>query len=468
MRCERPERHWVRKLAAGAGQVAALSLAAFLVLSLTGRPLPAAPSPADGHGAAATARGTAPASPSSTSTTSDSTTTTTTGAESPELGPAHPEAIPDTTTTTGPTTSTSTMPTLSSQPAGVIGASGTSLTLNGAPYTFVGVNAYEIATDWGVNEGCGGDETQAQLDQLFSGLPPNSLVRFWAFQATMATNVDTGRIDWAPLDRVFDTAAAYHERLVVVATDQGGTCDGGQWQDSAWYEGGFMDPNADVVNGVNLTPLSYWQYLQDLVTRYRSSPALGMWEPISEAEASTCPPQDEPSNCSGNQTCPDETTAAQALRYFFDTVGAEIHSLDPQHLVEDGLLGGGQCGTSGTDYEYVSESPGIDVLSVHDYYGAAAMGGDQWNGMAVRFSQAQAVGKPIITGEVGIQAGTASGCTTLSQRVSEFEAKEQAQFQAGDSGLMVWDWVPAATSDCAYDTFPGDPLMGLIAQGPVS
>ena len=349
---------------------------------------------------------------------------------------------------------------------GTIGASGTNLVLDGNPYTFTGVNAYEIATDWGVNAGCGGEETQAQLNELFSGLAPNSLVRFWAFQGSMATNVDTGQLDWAPIDRVFDTAAAHEQRLIVVISDQGGTCDGGQWQDPTWYEGGFMDAHADMDNGVNLTPLSYWQYLQDLVARYRNSPALGMWEPISEPEASTCPAQDEPDNCSGNQTCPDEAAAASALRNFFDVVGAEIHTLDPNHLVESGTLGSGQCGTSGSDYAYVSASPGIDVLSVHDYYGAAAMGGDQWNGMAVRFSQAKDVDKPIVTGEVGIQAGDGAGCTTLADRVTQFAGKEQAQLQAGSSGLLVWDWEPQPSSDCAYDTFPGDPLMSLVAQGP--
>lgn len=461
----RGNRHWTWGLVAGGGQLAALGLTAGLVLSLAGQPLPAA-SAADGHGRAAGPTGTESSSLKTTTTTTTSipTTTTTPPAETRTPLAAQAKDAPRTTTTT----TTTTTPTPTSAPAGIIGASGTSLTLNGAPYTFVGVNAYEIATDWGVNEGCGGDETQAQLDQLFSSLPPNSLVRFWAFQGTMATNIDTGQLDWAPLDRVFATAAAYHERLIVVATDQGGTCDGNHWQDPAWYEGGFMQPYPDIYNGVNVTPLSYWQYLIDLVTRYRSSPALGMWEPISEAEASTCPPQDEPDSCSGNQTCPDETAAAQALRYFFDTVGAEIHALDPEHLVEDGLLGGGQCGSSGSDYEYVSESPGIDVLSVHDYYGAASMGGDQWNGMAVRFSQAQAAGKPIIAGEVGLQAGAGPGCTTLPQRVSDFAAKEQAQFQGGSSGLLVWDWVPQPTSDCAYDTFPGDPLMALIATGPLS
>ena len=132
--------------------------------------------------------------------------------------------------------------------------------------------------------------------------------------------------------------------------------------------------------GSGFTPLSYWDYMNELVSRYAVSPALGMWEPMSEAEASTCSAPYEGPTCEGHQTCPNEAVAARALKYFFTTVGAQIHSLDPEHLVEAGLLGGGQCGTAGTDYQSVGASPGIDVLSVHDYYGSEPLGGDQWNG----------------------------------------------------------------------------------------
>ena len=343
----------------------------------------------------------------------------------------------------------------------IISASGTSLVLNGSAYRFTGVDAYEIGTEWGVNTGCGTEVPVAQLDQLFASLPPNSLVRFWAFQGTIATNVVTHQLDWRPLDRVFAEATLHHQRLIPVITDQSGDCDGGNWKGPQWYDGGFTqvsdDPSTAATQGP--TPLSFWTYMQDIVNRYKSSPALGMWEPISEAEASTCPPQDEPSNCQGHQTCPDEATAAHALRYFFDTVGAEIHALDPDHLVESGLLGGGQCGTSGSDYEYVSASPGIDVLSYHDYYGQARLGGDQWNGLSVRFHQAAALGKPIIGGEVGLAAGAGPGCPSDAARNAVLSAKERAQFRAGSSGVLVWDWVPTLTQTCSFDVGPTDPIL---------
>ncbi len=348
-----------------------------------------------------------------------------------------------------------------------IGVSNGHLILEGQPYRFTGVDAYELATDWGADSGCGGMETDAQLDDLFSSLAPNSLVRIWAFQGSMATDVHTHALDWAPLDRVFAAAAAYHQRLIVALTDQGGTCDGDVWQGPSWYEGGFMDvfDTTATTDGQGLTPLSYWDYLQAIVNRYKSSPALGMWEPVSEPEASTCTGNYEPQTCWGHNVCVNETVAAQALRHFFDVVGGEIHLLDPTHLVESGTIGGGQCGTAGIDYQYVSASPGIDVLSYHDYYAGTPMGGDQWNGLAVRFAQAAALDKPIIGGEVGEQAGPGSGCLGLAQRATDFSAKLRTQMQAGSAGLLAWDWLPSPSSTCTTDTYPGDPLMKIVDSG---
>jgi mannan endo-1,4-beta-mannosidase len=338
----------------------------------------------------------------------------------------------------------------------LIQSSGTNLYLNGSVYRFVGVDAYEIATQWGSDYGCGGEMSNVQLNQLFASLPPNSLVRFWAFQGTMAINPSTDQLNWGPIDRVFAAAAAYHQRLIPVLTDQGGTCDGDHWQDPSWYEGGFKSDfaNSTTSNGGGSTPLSYWTYMQDIVNRYKNSPALGMWEPISEAEASDCLP-----GCGGHPICSNETVAAQALRFFFDSVGTEIHTLDPNHLVESGLLGGGQCGIVNGDYQYVSASPGIDVLSYHDYYETSPPGSPNWTSIDTRIVQAMALNKPIIAGEVGIQAGAGPGCMSLGARNADLSAKGQALAQAGGSGSLVWDWTPDVASVCSYDVGPNDPAM---------
>ena len=352
-----------------------------------------------------------------------------------------------------------------------ITAQGQSLEIGGVPSKFTGFNAYQLATDWGTNVGCGTMATPDQIDAFFASLRPNSLVRFWAFQGAFGTDIHTHQIDWQPLDNIFYSAARHHVYLIPVISDQAGTCDGGTWQDPAWYSGGFRDvydsPNDS--DGRGLTPVSYWDYMNDLVSRYADSPAIGMWEPMSEAEASTCPAADQPSNCAGNQTCPDETAAASALKYFFTTVGDQIHYLDPRHLVEGGFLGGGQCGTNWHDYGLVGSSPGIDVLSVHDYYGAAPMGGDQWNGIAERFAEAESLNKPIITGEAGMLAGVGqSGCVSLQQRATYMTSKMSAQFAAGDSAFLVWDWILDPLGPCNTNTGPTDPsLLNSIASGPL-
>ena len=119
-----------------------------------------------------------------------------------------------------------------------ITAQGQNLEIGGAPTKFTGYNAYQLATDWGINAGCGGMATTAQIDTFFSTLRPDSLVRFWAWQGTKAIDVHTGQIDWAPLDNVFYEAAKYHVYLIPVIAGQSGSCDAGQWQDPAWYSGG--------------------------------------------------------------------------------------------------------------------------------------------------------------------------------------------------------------------------------------
>ena len=376
-----------------------------------------------------------------------------------------PKAIPSTsTTTTTVATSTAATPLLSkSAPSGVIGESDGHLTLNGQPYTVVGVNAYELGTDWGTNAGCGLMLSDQQLDSFFASLPPHSLIRFWAYEGTIGTNVHTGEIDWAPLDRVFAAAAAEGQLLIPVLGDQGGSCDGDQWQDPAWYDGGFMQDFNDPALGQGATPLSYWDYMRAIVQRYEDSPALGMWEPISEADPETCPVQDEPGNCGGNTICADESAAAQSLRQFFDTVGGEIHALDPNHLVEEGLVSNGQCGTEGSDWTYVSESPGLDVLSYHDYSDITDyLSGDATNGLAVRLQEAARIGKPIIGGELGTAGGVGPGCPSDIERTSELTAKIIAQIQAGSSGVLAWNWVPQLITACGYDIGPGDPLLAAL------
>src|SRR5258708_5922319 len=73
-----------------------------------------------------------------------------------------------------------------------VSAIGTQLYLNGKPFKFTGFNNYSLATLWGTNAGCGGQNNDP--DGFFSSLRPDSVVRMWAFQGSMATNVQTKQI----------------------------------------------------------------------------------------------------------------------------------------------------------------------------------------------------------------------------------------------------------------------------------
>ena len=336
-------------------------------------------------------------------------------------------------TTTTPTTTT---PTTTTIPA------------NSPARPFVGLNAYELATDYGVNNGCGSD-IHTSTDAFFASLPTGTVVRFWAMQpfgTASANTANPGSLTWGPLDNVFATAAKYGDKLIPVLGNQWGDCDGvneapGVQLGQAFYSGGYTSNTSE-------GPLPYWQWVKDIVARYASSPAVYAWEPINEP-----------------QVC--DVTEAQAttdLTSFFTAVGGEIHALAPGSKVESGFLGTGTCGLENGDYQTVGASPGLDILTYHDYYAAtAAVGGDQYNGIAVRVAQAKALGKPIIAGEMGIEAGT-SCSVSLTQRAADYSAKISAQSALGVTGFMFWDWYPAPTSSCVYENLQaGDPALALLA-----
>ena len=357
---------------------------------------------------------------------------------------------------------------ITAAPAGatapVLDTSGTSLTLGGVPQTFTGYVAYSLATDWGVNRGCGGMFSDDAMNSFFASLPPNSLVRFDAFQGALGVNTTTGAIDFTGLDRVFAAAEANNVTLIPVLANQWGGCDDGRYKDLTWYQRAYAQvPSASLAAtaGLPALPLSYKAWVTAVVSRYSSSPALGMWEPVGEAEAGTCPTDYLSNSCAGHTSCPNQTTAETALYNFFTTIGTQIRQIDPQHLIEDGLLGGGQCGTGGSNYQKVAASSGIDVTSVHDYHGSSSFGGDVYNGVSVRLKQANAINKPLITGESGLtaQSDGSSGCISTTDRAPLLESKAAAQLAAGVDAFVVWNFEPNPIPGCSYAVLAGDPLI---------
>ncbi|MEP7167092.1 MAG: cellulase family glycosylhydrolase [Candidatus Woesebacteria bacterium] len=345
-----------------------------------------------------------------------------------------------------------------------ISANGTKLYVNGEQYQFTGVNAFHLGSLSGTNAGCGGEEKD--LTKFFSTLRLNSVVRTWAFQGGIATNVQTKQTDWSGLDRVVQAASQSGIKLILTLGEQAGTCDDGRWKDRSWYESGFAQIQSDLKNG--LTPLSYLDYVRQVVSRYKDSTAIAMWEPINEPIAADCTGA-KGTSCFAKQTCTDEAAATKALRHFFDTVGGAIKTIDKNHLVSSGVIGDGQCGAIYEDYAYIHQSPGIDVASYHDYgRETQAMPGDQWNGLQKRLTQMKQIGKPLIVGEVGMLAmDNSKQCMSYIERRDLLKAKMDAQFAAGIAGFIPWDLTNSTSKICNYDIVANDPTQTLLREYPV-
>jgi hypothetical protein len=162
-----------------------------------------------------------------------------------------------------------------------------------------------------------------------------------------------------------------------------------------------------------------------------------------------------------DRTCPAD--AASVLRRFVDDTGALVRSLDASTPITAGLTGGGQCGTQGDEYRDIAASPYVDIVQYHDY-GAdgVPLPGDRWNGLERRLTQASEVGKPLLMGEIGQNAGS---CSTLDHRAANIETKVAGQRAAGTAGFLLWAFVPdPRPGDCTFDIGYDDPLWSTVTR----
>lgn len=333
-------------------------------------------------------------------------------------------------------------------PGNRMGISGMLLTLDGQPWWPVGINAYQLGTDWRVNGGCG---AQVDLDAYFGALPPDTLTRVDAYSSFVVDKA-TGGLNFEPLDAVFDAAARHHQLLITVLAGSEGACEIGGYKNNAWFTG---DWRTAVLPG---EPMSFADWIDTAVSRWGGSPAAAAWTPVGEPEPSNCGSLD----CDWRaRECP--ANAAKVLRQFIDEVGARIRRHDPDALLWGGRAGGGQCGAAGDDYGYVGASPGLDVLEYHDYEVGHELPGDPVNGLGRRLQQAAELDKPLVVAELGVNAGA---CMPLQHR-AELVSRTASELRgAGAAGLLFWAFVPdPRIGDCTYDIGPDDPLMDMVGHG---
>ena len=329
---------------------------------------------------------------------------------------------------------------------GFVTASGTNLMLNGHVWQFVGYNDYRLTSMPGALD-CGGVTTDADIAAMFDDIKANSgatVIRTWFNQSFGSPG------NWTAFDRVLAAAAARGMKVIPSLTDQWSACEPSfpttHYRPLSWYQSGYKSPDAGY-------SLSYLDFAVAMAQHYANNPTIAFWQLVNEAEDKD----------SINGAC-DEGNAAVALRSFADTVGNAMKAVDPNHLINLGTMGGGQCGTSGSiDFQYVN-SGAMDVLEIHDYAGPAPLPGDQYNGVAVRIADSKVLNKPIFDGEVGLDA-TVNGVTdsaTILARAQAFAGKMNAQFPMGLAGFVVWEYAPPNTPSTTYEVGPGDPLEAMM------
>lgn len=331
----------------------------------------------------------------------------------------------------------------------VVGVSGTSLTLDGKPWWPIGINAYQLGTDWSVNAGCG---AQVDLDTYFGQLQPHSLTRFNAF-SSLAVNKHTGQLDFSALDAVVRAAERHGQLLIAVLSSNEGSCESGTFKDHRWYTEGWR---SEITPGL---PMTFQAWMETVVRRWADSPALAGWTAVGEPEPSQC--RDRQCEWTQRYCDPD---AAGVLRAFYDATGARIHELDPGAVIFSGHAGGGQCGSAGEAFELVNASPGIDVLEYHFYQGIDYLPGNVFDGLARRTQQAKALNKPLLITEIGMAAGS---CGSIDERERVLRAAFTEMRNRGSAGAMFWAYVPdPRPTECTLDIGPADPLMRLVGTAP--
>lgn len=310
----------------------------------------------------------------------------------------------------------------SSQPEsvrkGFVSRNGTQLLIGGEPYRFTGYNNYVML-------GCGLPQERvegAARDRFFSELRPNSVVRLFVRPGT----------DLARFDEVVASAREHGQRLIPILTDALGGC-GDTKKEADWYTGGFRG--------------QYLDWIRTLVPRYRDEPTIAMWELINEPHG----------------------TDTATLRAFFDEAGGLVQELAPNQLVSSGTL---QPDTYGgvAAFTELSASPGVDVLSLHEYDDVA----DASHHLTPTLDAAQAVDKPVIVGEWGLMAGPpgargkGKGCHTVEQRYDVAKDKLAAYLDTPIvAGALYWSYTAEHVSVCKLSTTDGDPLVELIRNIPI-
>jgi endo-1,4-beta-mannosidase len=266
---------------------------------------------------------------------------------------------------------------------------------------------------------------------------------------------------------VLNAAASYGLKVIPVLINEWQSCEPlSTNKNLGFFETGYQQPNSYGY------PLSSKAYAATVARHYANNTQIAFWQIGNEMHNYT------DTGCDSFA----ESAGASALRAFADDMTAAIKAVDSNHLVSLGTAGGGECGLSVTDYQYV-HAGAIDICDYHDYYNVTqAMPNDGYNRLAQRIAQCKALNKPIVVSESGIAAdvngngqdtGTVTSVTLLN-RARFFLAKLAAAFNRGVVGYVPWEKEQDASNSAEnfkhglFEIGPNDPTNWVTAGVAVS
>lgn len=287
-----------------------------------------------------------------------------------------------------------------------------------------------------------------------------TVIRTWFFQSYYDMNSQGKWIQptWAAFDRVLNAAASYGLKVIPVLINEWQDCEPPSTNKNlGFFQTGYQQPDSYGY------PLSFKTYATTIAQHYANNTQIAFWQIGNELQNYT------DTGCDSFA----ESAGASALRAFADDMTAAIKAVDPNHLVSLGTAGGGECGLSTSDYQYVNAGA-VDICDYHDYYNVTqAMPDDGYNRLAQRIVQCRALNKPIVVTESGIAAdvdssgqdtGTVTN-TTLQNRAGFFQAKLTAAFSHGVAGYVLWDKEqdPSNLAEL-FEIGPNDPTNLITAS----
>lgn len=195
-------------------------------------------------------------------------------------------------------------------------------TINDKPFRFIGANVYELAN-------LDSDVTQKIIDDAVQA--GFKVLRFWLFQ-----NKDASE-KIRKLNEICDMVKPHGIKLIVSLSDKWGYMQNYKI-DEKWYEGGYRN--------------EYLDYVKTVTGECKDRNEIMIWELINEPE----------------------TDSFEVFHSFADAVSREIKSVNPNHLLSTGTVGGigDKFGSyfsifKKSNFRKLYSIAALDAISIHDY-----------------------------------------------------------------------------------------------------